>query len=44
MHGIGGEWIFFCYLCAVMIKLNGDMEFFWYYGKQLIGLYKNPFV
>ena len=21
-----------------------DMQFFWYYGKQLIGLYKNPFV
>ena len=20
-----------------------DMQFFWYYGKQLIGLYKNPF-
>ena len=35
---------YYSYFCGVMIKLNGDMKFFWYYGKQLIGLYKNPFV
>ena len=31
------------YLFSKMLNFVDDVRFFWYFGKQLLGLYKNPF-
>ena len=46
IHHLGMEWFWrFCHEPQRLFKryFVDGMKFFWYFGKQLLGLYKNPF-